>query len=76
MHRHRASGQGHRAALVMLPALLLAACGSNELPPVTNASPPEQPRAVVHDLSSIQDLRDRFEEDAGSTRLVLLISPT
>jgi hypothetical protein len=36
----------------------------------------EEPAKVLANMSSMSDLRARFNEDAGSPRLVLLLSPT
>jgi ABC-type glycerol-3-phosphate transport system substrate-binding protein len=56
---------------------LVAAVGCTDAAPAASSSEPSSElQAVVHTLDSIQDLRDRFEEDAGKVRLILLISPT
>ena len=36
----------------------------------------DEPAKALADMSSMDDLRARFNDDAGSTRLVLLLSPT
>jgi hypothetical protein len=36
----------------------------------------EEPARALADMNSMDDLRVRFNEDAGSPRLVLLLSPT
>jgi hypothetical protein len=36
----------------------------------------EEPARALADMNSMDDLRFRFNEDAGSPRLVLLLSPT
>ena len=36
----------------------------------------EEPAMTLSDMNSMDDLRARFNEDAGSPRLVLLLSPT
>jgi hypothetical protein len=36
----------------------------------------EEPAKVLANMSSMDNLRARFNEDAGSPRLVLLLSPT
>jgi hypothetical protein len=36
----------------------------------------DEPAKALADISSMDDLRGRFNEDAGSPRLVLLLSPT
>ena len=39
------------------------------------SSPPEPPDYLIN-LESVEDLRSRFNADAGSPRLILLLSPT
>jgi hypothetical protein len=36
----------------------------------------DEPAKALADIDSMDDLRGRFNEDAGSPRLVLLLSPT
>jgi hypothetical protein len=36
----------------------------------------DEPAKALADMNSMDDLRARFNEDAGSPRLVLLLSPT
>jgi hypothetical protein len=36
----------------------------------------DEPARALTDMNSMEDLRARFNEDAGSPRLVLLLSPT
>jgi hypothetical protein len=36
----------------------------------------DEPAKALTDMHSMDDLRARFNEDAGSPRLVLLLSPT
>jgi hypothetical protein len=36
----------------------------------------DEPAKAIADMNSMDDLRARFNEDAGSPRLVLLLSPT
>ncbi len=58
-----------RYALVLVAALALAGCGG------TNDGATAKPGEVA-ELSSVDELRDAFREDAGVTRLVVLLSPT
>ena len=37
---------------------------------------PDVPGVTLTDIHSIEDLRARFDQDAGTPRLVLLLSPT
>jgi hypothetical protein len=59
-------------------ALVSGACTGSGTDSDPRSSPPEQERtsAPVHELTSIETLRDAFNDDAGSPRLILLISPT
>jgi len=64
-------------ALIVL-TLVASACtgsggGSN---PRSTPSGDHAAPAPVRELSSIEMLREAFNEGAGSTRLILLISPT
>jgi hypothetical protein len=67
---------GRRVWLVLLTALLVGtACGgARETASEGEADADEA--AAVRDLSSITTLQDQFDRDTGSTRLILLISPT
>jgi hypothetical protein len=64
------------AGLIAL-ALITGACtrstglGSPSSPAGDQGAP-----APVRELASIDTLREAFNDDAGSTRLILLISPT
>jgi hypothetical protein len=55
------------------------ACGADRTAPTQGPSRTgtvaDEP-AAVPELASIRTLQDRFEEDAGRVRLILLISPT
>lgn len=35
-----------------------------------------RPKATLNDLHTVEQLRARFNQDKGKTRLVLLLSPT
>ncbi len=65
--RTRVALFGFLAALV----LVFSACASSGRPET------ETPRtSKVAVLGGVSDLRERFNEDSGKVRLVLLISPT
>lgn len=85
IRRHQFTAQGdHRVgsevvprgvkigAVALLAATLLmsTACSSGQ-----QQSTSGSPRAVVQ-LRSIQELRNRFNQDRGMVRLILLVSPT
>ena len=90
--RWPAGRRRHGLAQVVIPVVLAVgtACGGGngaaptEVPSRTGTPAVEpttvEPTAVepdaVEELTSIGMLRDRFEDDAGSVRLILLISPT
>jgi hypothetical protein len=61
-----------RPAFLLLAALALAGCGSDD------AAKPEAaaPAGSVKELANVLDLRADFEADAGKPRLLLLFSPT
>jgi len=65
-----------RVWLALLMALLVGtACGGASKTASSGGEDADE-SAAVRDLSSITALRDQFDRDAGSTRLILLISPT
>lgn len=53
-------------------ALVFTACTSSGRPN-TQTTPPTDKVAV---LGGVADLRERFNEDSGKVRLILLVSPT
>jgi hypothetical protein len=70
------------ACLVLLFALLVVSCGR---PPATTNAPTARaalpqatatPAPVLTDLHSPDDLKARFNQDAGVPRIILLVSPT
>ena len=71
-----------RPALVVLLAAVLAVagCGSGSSDetgtprPTTPSS--KQDGVQLTDLTSVEQLRTRFNEDRGAPRLILLLSPT
>ena len=69
-----------RPALIVLLAAALAAagCGGGEGDetgaPATRSS--ERDDAQLTDLTSVEQLRSRFNADRGTPRLILLLAPT
>jgi hypothetical protein len=59
-------------------AVVLSACTESGIGSPSRSTPPgdEGAPAAVRQLASIGMLREAFNDDAGSTRLILLISPT
>jgi ABC-type glycerol-3-phosphate transport system substrate-binding protein len=60
-----------RLALLLVAALALAACGGDD----EQAGAPVG-SADVEELANVLDLRADFEDDAGKTRMIVLLSPT
>jgi hypothetical protein len=72
-------------ALIAAAALALAGCGGSDgnTPPQAAADQPAagtptepSPKVTLVDVSSLGELRKRFNADAGLPRLLLLLSPT
>lgn len=57
-----------RGFVLMLSCLALAACGGG--------SSDEDATDALTNLTSVEQLSERFNEDRGEPRLVLLLSPT
>ena len=73
-------------ALIVATAIGLAGCGggsggnsavgaTDTLPSAVAGTPPSREATLV-DLASVDELRGRFNADAGQPRLLLLLSPT
>jgi hypothetical protein len=60
------------AGVACAVALVVSGCGGSSQGAETATPKPGEVRA----LSSVDDLRDAFREDAGVTRIVVLLSPT
>lgn len=60
-------------AILLALAVASSACGSG-----ANLETEESPArsATVTELRNVSELGDRFNQDAGKVRLILLISPT
>ncbi len=63
-------------AAVLAFALAASACISDRSPPAGGTPDAAPPEVRVTSLQDLSELRDRFNEDAGQVRLVLLLSPT
>jgi ABC-type glycerol-3-phosphate transport system substrate-binding protein len=65
-----------RLALLLAVALVAGACGGSDEDtpsPVADSAPAEQ---TLSDLTSVDQLKERFNADQGVPRLILLVSPT
>ena len=69
----RSRGLAPLLAILLALALASSACSSGANPE-TEESPTRS--ATVTELRNVSDLGDRFNQDAGKVRLILLISPT
>ena len=60
----------------MVLVLMVAGCSHavSVAPPWARANPPAG--VTLQDLTSVDDLQQAFDRDAGHPRLVLLVSPT
>jgi ABC-type glycerol-3-phosphate transport system substrate-binding protein len=64
-----------RRLALLLVALLAAACGGSDDDRASRAAPaPAEP--TLTDLTSVDQLRERFNADQGMPRLVVLVAPT
>lgn len=72
----------HARFLALLLTLVLVACGAPQ--PAATSAPTmgaiaqatATPAPVLTDLHSPDDLKARFNQDAGEPRIILLVSPT
>jgi len=62
--------------LPILLALALAGCGHPGGVTVPWDRPVPPAGVILTDLHEIGDLRNPFNQDAGTTRLIMLVSPT
>ena len=71
-------GSLRRLVVPSLVTFALVACagGGTGSPSRSGPTGDQGTPASVRKLASIDTLRDAFNEDTGSTRLILLISPT
>ena len=72
--RHKITRSRTVLALALFLILTLAACGGGA--PVEEQTEPTGSSALLGDLTSLDDLRSLFNQEVGSVRLTLLLSPT
>jgi hypothetical protein len=53
-----------------------AAAGATGAPSAEAAHSPSPAKPQLQDFKGVAELQSRFNQDAGSTRLILLVSPT
>lgn len=68
--------RGRTVWLVVIALLVGTACARAGSTAPARGGGQAGERTAVRDLASIGALQDRFEEDSGKVRLILLISPT
>ncbi len=61
-----------RRAIVLFALAVLAGCGGDGGPPVSD----DAASAKLSDIRTIADFRDAFEADDGIPRLVVILGPT
>jgi ABC-type glycerol-3-phosphate transport system substrate-binding protein len=61
-----------RVVLAAIAVLLLAACGGGE----SSSPAPAAADDAITDIDGIEPIREQFERDAGSARLLIVFSPT
>jgi hypothetical protein len=61
---------------VVLVAVTLAACGSNDYSPAPQAQPGGSRSVSVRDVKSVDQLRALFNAESDQPRLIVLASPT
>ncbi len=62
-------------SLALLITIAMVATACTDQPQETSSSSGSAASSVL-ELRAIQELRDRFEQDRGAVRLVILVSPT
>ena len=67
---------GRRGALLVTGGVLAGVAGIAGAAVLRDRSQAATAAAAVADLRSMDDLRTRFNADAGAPRLVLVLSPT
>lgn len=65
-----------RRTAIRLPKVLLLAFTLAMSAPIVAAPAESYAPKALHDLTSVEQFRDLFNQEAGSVRLVLLLSPT
>ncbi len=65
-----------RLALLAVVALAVAGCGGSDDDMPRRVAEPAAGEPTLTDLTSIDQLRTRFNADQGVPRLILLVSPT
>jgi hypothetical protein len=64
------------AFLLFLVALLAGACGGSDDGGPSRVAEPAAGEPMLTDLTSVDQLRERFNADRGVPRLIVLVAPT
>jgi hypothetical protein len=62
-----------KLVVAALAVLALAACGGGDS---SSPAPQAAPADEITDIDGIEPIREQFNRDAGSPRLLILLSPT
>jgi ABC-type glycerol-3-phosphate transport system substrate-binding protein len=64
------------AFLLLLVALVAGACGGSDNDEPNRAAAPAPAEPTLTDLTTVDQLRERFNADRGVPRLIVLVAPT
>ena len=65
-----------RLALLLLVVLAAGACGGSDDDGPTRVAEPAPAEPTLTDLTSVGQMKERFNADQGVPRLIVLVAPT